>query len=108
MWPRSGWSKPRQSLRMVLLPEPATPSTTLVSPRLNSKETPSSTGESSKLIETSSKMIALCTVSMDFSSSNIVLVKQGHGGSAQGDEELRQHGVNKQDEHRRHHHGLRG
>jgi hypothetical protein len=45
---------------------------------------------------------------MDFSSSNIVLFKQGHGGSAQGDEELRQHGINKQDEHRRHHHGLRG
>src|SRR6476469_164200 len=108
MRPRSGRSKPRQSLRMVLLPEPATPSTTLVSPRLNSKETPSSTGESSKLMETSSKMIALCTVSTDWSSSNIVFLKQGHGGSAQGDEELREDGVHKQDEHRSHHHGLRG
>src|SRR5215831_10187278 len=108
MWPWSGWSKPRQSLRIVLLPEPATPSTTLVSPRFNSKETRSSTGESSKLMETSSKMMALCTVSMGFCSSNISFSKQGHGGSAQGDEELREHGVHKQDEHRRHHHRLRG
>src|SRR5579864_3818074 len=109
MRPWSCLSRPRQSLRMVLLPEPATPSTTLVSPRRNSKETPSSTGESSKLMETSSKMIALCTVSRDLSSSsNIVFFKQGHGGSAQGDEELRQDGIDKQDQHRSHHHGLRG
>src|SRR6476469_3413506 len=107
MRPRSGWSKPRQSLRMVLLPEPATPSTTLVSPRLNSKETPSSTGESSKPMETSSKMIALCTVSMDWSSSNIVfkhcLLQTEAWRSAQGNEELREDGVNKQDKHGSHH-----
>src|SRR5437016_3749619 len=108
MRPRSGLTSPRQSLRMVLLPEPATPSTTLVSPRFSSKETPSSTGESSKLMETSSKMIALCTVSMDWSSSNIVFFKQGHGGSAQGDEELRQDGVDKQDEYGSHDNSLRG
>src|SRR5258708_3695412 len=74
MCPESGWISPRQSLRIVLLPEPETPSTILVSPRRNSKETPSRTGVDSKVMETFSKMIVLWTVSGDgFSGGNMLV-----------------------------------
>src|SRR5690349_10636719 len=55
MLPRSGRSRPMVSFRMVLLPEPATPSRALVSPRSSEKEMPSRTGLPSKLMATPSK-----------------------------------------------------
>src|SRR6476660_6070821 len=100
MCPRSGFSSPRQSFRIVLLPDPATPRITLVSPRRNSKETPSSTGTPSKAMATSSKMIALCTVSTDLLSSGSIT------GSAHSDEELGKDGVDREYEHRGHDHCL--
>src|SRR5690348_9228108 len=54
MLPRLGRSRPIVSFRMVLLPEPATPSSALVSPRSSEKEMPSRTGLPSKLMATSS------------------------------------------------------
>src|SRR5258707_8057494 len=112
MRPLSGLSSPRQSFRIVLLPEPATPRITLVSPRLSSKETPSRTGTSSKPRTTSSKMIALCTVSgfrslLDrpfvrpsvLSSNGGMEASSGGIRSAQGDEELSKHGIDRQDNH---------
>src|SRR5258707_5978063 len=103
MRPLSGLSSPRQSFRIVLLPEPATPRITLVSPRLSSKETPSRTGTSSKPRTTSSKMIALCTVSgvrsLVLSSNGGMEASSGGIRSAQGDEELSKHGINRQDNH---------
>src|SRR6267142_3096349 len=63
MCPLSGLSSPRQSFRIVLFPEPATPISVLVSPRFNSKDTPSSSGGPSNSMRTLSKMIALWTVS---------------------------------------------
>src|SRR6267154_4100697 len=63
MCPLSGLSSPRQSFKMVLLPEPATPISVLVSPRFNSNDTPSSSGGPSNSMETFSKMIALWIVS---------------------------------------------
>src|SRR5215467_7702421 len=101
MWPESGLSSPRHSLRIVLFPDPAIPNTTLVSPRLSSNDTPSSTMSSSKRRETSSKMIALWTVSVDGLSN-------GGMESTQHDEELRKNSVNRQDKHRRRNDGLRG
>src|SRR5579859_96250 len=99
MRPASGFSSPRQSLRIVLLPEPAIPSRTLVSPRFSSKETWSSTVSSSKLKETSSKIIALWIVSGVSSKSGML---------GQGEEELCEHGVRGQDQHGRSDHRLRG
>src|SRR6476646_8483865 len=94
---------------MVLLPEPATPKIIFVSPRRRSKETPSSTGASSNAMETSSKIIALWTVSCDRSSSSgMVASRGGMAGSAQTDKELGKDGIDEQNEHRRHDHGLRG
>src|SRR5216683_2022400 len=63
MCPLSGLSSPRQSFKMVLFPEPATPISVLVSPRFNSNDTPSSKGGPSNSMQTLSKMIALWTVS---------------------------------------------
>src|SRR5258708_2661198 len=73
MRPESGLISPRQSLRIVLLPEPDTPKTTLVSPRRSSKETPSRMGVDSKVMATLSKMMVLWMVSGDgFSGGNMV------------------------------------
>src|SRR6516164_8553377 len=101
MWPESGLIRPRHSLRIVLLPEPATPSTTLVSPRLSSKETPSSTVKSSNARCTSSKMMVLWTVSLISSGESM-------DSSSQKEEELGQDGVRSQDENRRGDHRLCG
>src|SRR5882724_1683238 len=121
MRPLSGLSSPRQSFRIVLLPEPATPRITLVSPRLSSKETPSRTGTSSKPMTTSSKMIALCTVSgfrsllgrsfvrpLVLSSNGGMEASSGGIRSAQGDKELSKHGIDRQNNHRGPDYGLSG
>src|ERR1700747_2990031 len=117
MRPLSGLSRPRQSFRIVLLPEPATPMITLVSPRFSSKETPFSRAMSSKPIETSSKIIALWTVSMARSKARASKGRSSNGGmvlssagirSAQGDEELSQDGIDRQNNDGGPNHGLSG
>src|SRR5579872_3092521 len=52
IWPPSGRSRPKASLRIVLLPEPATPNRALVSPRESENEIPSSTALSLKARKT--------------------------------------------------------
>src|SRR6266550_3149659 len=56
--PPSGFISPKVSLRIVLLPEPATPNRALVSPRGRWKDTPFSTTFSSNAMETLSKITA--------------------------------------------------
>src|SRR5579864_3715117 len=58
MRPESGSSRPNASLRIVLLPDPATPNRALVSPRGRWNETPRKTALSSKERCTSSKTMA--------------------------------------------------
>src|SRR6516165_131121 len=57
MWPRSGFTKPIASFRIVLFHDPAVPNKALASPRGKRKEMPSRTTWSSKAIATSSKTI---------------------------------------------------
>src|SRR5437667_452350 len=102
MCPRSGFTNPRQSFRIVLFPDPATPSSALVSPRFNSKETPSSTIWSSKVMATSSKMTVLCTVSPG------KLLPDAIWKSGERQKEFCKHHVDGQDEHRCRHYRLRG
>src|SRR5437588_5627063 len=94
MCPWSGFISPRQSFRIVLFPDPATPSRALVSPRLSSKETPSRTTWSSKLMATSSKIIVLCTVSTGKLLLDAILK------SGEGQKEFCKHHIYGQDEHR--------
>src|SRR5438105_8266861 len=56
--PASGFRRPSASFRIVLLPEPATPKSALVSPRARRKEIPSSTTLRSNASSTSSKTTA--------------------------------------------------
>src|SRR5215471_14588316 len=107
MRPASGRISPRHSLRMVLLPEPATPSTALVSPRFSSKETPSSTLRPSKPSTTSSKIIVLWTVSAG-SSENGCGWNVAMGYSTKLQHKLREDDVHGQNENGRHHNRLGG
>src|SRR5262249_40230649 len=102
MCPESGRISPKQSLRMVLLPEPAIPSTALVSPFFRSKETPSSTGRPSKPNTTSSKMMGLSTVSGGWKCSEAM------GSSTKLQHELREDDIHGQNEDGCHHDGLGG
>src|SRR5580658_9093671 len=58
MRPESGGMSPRASLRIRLLPEPATPNSALVSPRARRKEIPRSTSLPPKESFTSSNTMA--------------------------------------------------
>src|SRR5215467_8111857 len=94
MRPASGRINPKHRFRIVLLPEPATPRTTLVSPRLSSNDTPSRTTRSSKASFTSSKMMVLWTVSTGLSSGSCMR------HSSQRQQELGQDNVHEQNEDR--------
>src|SRR6516162_3557145 len=102
MRPASGRMSPRHSLRMVLLPEPAIPSTALVSPRFSSKDTPSSTLRPSKPSTTSSKMMVLCTVSRGSSPRGWVC-NVAMGCSSKLQHELREDDVHGQNKNGCHH-----
>src|SRR5579872_463496 len=102
MWPWSGLINPRHNFRMVLLPEPATPNRVLVSPRFSSNETPSSTVKPSKVMPTSSKMMALWTVPVGwFAKEDMESIQNKQ--ERLGDEE-----VHSDDEHGGYHDSLGG
>src|SRR5215469_13783894 len=109
--PESGLRRPRASFRIVLLPEPATPNTALVSPIGTLKDTPRSTSFCPKLIQTSSKTMA----NPEFCRSSAGGESRDRGGVAMGSligkhvhEELSGEKIHHDDQHRGSHHSLRG
>src|SRR5207302_7907226 len=83
MCPLSGFTSPIAILRIVLLPDPATPKIALVSPRGSWKEIPSRTILSSNEMETSSNTMA----APDGCSAVAAGTWGGGGGVAVGEED---------------------
>src|SRR4051812_16494464 len=109
MRPASGLSNPSTSLRIVLLPDPATPNSAFVSPTGSLNEIPRRTSVSSKASETSSNSTekSVCSLPSGVDES------RGKGGETIGSlvrkyvhQELRGEEVHHDNQHRRRDHGL--
>src|SRR5579862_2036445 len=109
--PESGLNKPSASLRIVLLPAPATPNSALVSPTASLNDTPRKTSFSPKLNQTSSNSmekpepswtaVARESIGMVGTDMPLLIRQDAH-------QELRGKEIDDNDHHRCRDHGLRG